>query len=114
VVCPDSKATPERHCADINPTQFAAIVGGGQPSFAPSLYKELIKRPEYTSSEQRQALLRRIRETLFKLVVIVGVCKPLEAIFDIDAVTRPEDKDYSFSRYQKKKAGKQYSILTRR
>ena len=42
--------------------------------------------------------MRRIRETLFKLIVIVGVCKPLEAIFDIDAVTKPEDKDYTFSR----------------
>jgi|TARA_R110002003_G_scaffold20_4_gene1085 hypothetical protein len=44
--------------------------------------------------------MRRIRETLFKLIVIVGVCKPLEAIFDIDAITRPEDKDYTFSRYE--------------
>lgn len=44
--------------------------------------------------------MRRIRETLFKLIVIVGVCKPLEAIFVIDAVTRPEDKDYSFSRFE--------------
>ncbi|KAF2824722.1 hypothetical protein CC86DRAFT_296133 [Ophiobolus disseminans] len=77
---------------------YAAMVGGGQPSFAPLLYKELIKRPEYTTSEQRQGLMRRIRETLFKLIVIVGVCKPLEAIFDIDAITRPEDKDYTFSR----------------
>lgn len=74
------------------------MVGGGQPGFAPLLYKELIKRPEYTTSGQRQGLMRRIRETLFKLIVIIGVCKPLEAIFDIDAVTRPEDKDYSFSR----------------
>jgi hypothetical protein len=75
------------------------MVGGGQPGFAPLLYKELIKRPEYATSEQRQGLMRRIRETLFKLIVIIGVCKPLEAIFDIDAITRPEDKDYSFSRY---------------
>lgn len=74
------------------------MVGGGQPGFAPLLYKELIKRPEYQSTEHRQALMRRIRETLFKLIIIVGVCKPLEAIFDIDAVTRPEDKDYTFSR----------------
>ncbi|KAL5116426.1 hypothetical protein ACEQ8H_005662 [Pleosporales sp. CAS-2024a] len=77
---------------------YAAMVGGGQPGFASLLYKELIKRAEYTTPEQRQALMRRIRETLFKLIVIVGVVKPLEAIFDIDAVTRPEDKDYSFSR----------------
>ncbi|KNG48505.1 hypothetical protein DDE82_002046 [Stemphylium lycopersici] len=78
--------------------QLAAIVGGGEPGFAPLLYKELIKRPEYQTPKQRQALMRRIRETLFKLIVIVGVCKPLEAIFDIDAITRPEDKDYTFSR----------------
>ncbi|KAI4665947.1 uncharacterized protein J4E78_003412 [Alternaria triticimaculans] len=77
---------------------LAAMVGGGQPGFAPLLYKELIKRPECQTPEQRQALMRRIRETLFKLIVIVGVCKPLEAIFDIDAITRPEDKDYTFSR----------------
>lgn len=69
------------------------MVGGGQPGFAPLLYKELIKRPEHQNLEQRQALIRRIRETLFKLIVIIGVCKPLEAIFDIDAITKPEDKD---------------------
>jgi hypothetical protein len=79
--------------------QYAAIVGGGQPGFAPLLYQQLIKRPEYATPAQRQGLMRRIRETLFKLIVIVGVCKPLEAIFDIDAITRPEDKDYSFSRF---------------
>ena len=80
--------------------QLAAMVGGGQPSFAPLLYKQLIQRPEYTTPEQRQGLMRRIRETLFKLIVIVGVCKPLEAIFDIDAITKPQDKDYSFSRWE--------------
>lgn len=79
-------------------TQLAAMVGGGQPSFAPLLYKQMIQRPEHTTPEQRQGLMRRIRETLFKLIVIVGVCKPLEAIFDIDAITEPQDKDYSFSR----------------
>ncbi|KAJ4360989.1 uncharacterized protein N0V89_001558 [Didymosphaeria variabile] len=77
---------------------FAAMVGGGGHEFAPLLYKELIKRPEYQTSEQRQALMRRIRETLLKLVSVAGVCKPLDAIFDIDAVTAPKDKDYSFSR----------------
>ncbi|KAK7183278.1 hypothetical protein DPSP01_011781 [Paraphaeosphaeria sporulosa] len=77
---------------------FAAMVAGGGHEFAPLLYKELIKRPEYKTSEQRQALMRRIRETLLKLVSVAGVCKPLDAIFDIDAITAPEDKDYSFSR----------------
>lgn len=75
------------------------MVGGGQPAFAPLLYKQLIQRTEHATPKQRQALMRRIRESLVKLVSIVGVCKPLEAIFDIDAITRPEDKDYTFSRY---------------
>ena len=35
---------------------------------------------------------------MVKLVSIAGVCKPLDAMFDIDAITRPEDKDYSFTR----------------
>lgn len=75
------------------------MVGGGQPGFAPTLYKQLIQRPEFSTSEQRKALMRRIRETMMKLTCVCGVCKPLEAIFDIDAITKPEDKDYSFSRY---------------
>ena len=74
------------------------MVSGGQPIFAPTLYKLLIQRPEYSSSEQRQGLMRRLREALVKLVCVAGVCKPLEAIMDIDAAATPEDKDYSFSR----------------
>jgi hypothetical protein len=74
------------------------MVGGGQPNFAPLLYRELIKRPEYATSVQRQALMRRIRETMVKLTSINGVCKPLDAIFDINAIQRPEDKDYTCSR----------------
>jgi hypothetical protein len=74
------------------------MVGGGGQEFAPLLYKELIKRRENQTSDQRKALMRRIRETLLKLVCVAGVCKPLDAIFDIDVITAPEDKDYSFSR----------------
>ncbi|KAF2125797.1 hypothetical protein P153DRAFT_369794 [Dothidotthia symphoricarpi CBS 119687] len=77
---------------------LAAMVGGGQPNYAPLLYKELISRSGCQTPEQRQALMRRIRETLFKLIIIVGVCKPLEAIMSIEEITRKEDKDYSFSR----------------
>ncbi|KAH7136146.1 hypothetical protein B0J11DRAFT_547856 [Dendryphion nanum] len=79
-------------------TLLAAMVGGGQPAFAPTLYKQLIQRPEFISSAQRQGLMRRLREALVKLVCVAGVCRPLEAIMDIDAAARPEDKDYSFSR----------------
>lgn len=78
--------------------QIAALTGGGQPEFAGTLYTHLIEKPHYASSEARQALVRRLREALVKSVSIIGVCRPLEAVFNIDAVQRPEDKDYSFSR----------------
>ncbi|USP78336.1 hypothetical protein yc1106_05610 [Curvularia clavata] len=77
---------------------LAALVSGGQPNFSPLLYQHLIQRSEYQTPDERQALLRRLRETLMKLVIIVGVCKPLEAIFDIAAVVRDEDKDLSATR----------------
>jgi len=77
---------------------IAALCGGSKPDFAPSLYKYLISKPEYVTSESRKGLMRRLREALVKLVPLIGVCKCLEAIFDIEAITRPEDKDYSFSR----------------
>lgn len=47
---------------------------------------------------QRQALVRRLREALLKLVSIVGVPRPLEAVYQIAAVERAEDREYSFSR----------------
>ncbi|CAD6589587.1 MAG: hypothetical protein ASARMPRED_004135 [Alectoria sarmentosa] len=77
---------------------IAALTGGGQPELAGNLYTHLIKEPHYATSEARQALVRRLREALVKSVSIIGVCRPLEAIFNIDAAQRPEDKDYSFSR----------------
>ncbi|EUC49369.1 hypothetical protein COCMIDRAFT_33218 [Bipolaris oryzae ATCC 44560] len=81
---------------------LSVIVSGGQPNFVPLLYKHLIARPEYQSSEERQKLLRRMREVLFKLVIIVGVCRPLEAVLDLDAaVEKEEDRDFTFTRYDK-------------
>lgn len=79
--------------------KIAAISAGGHPGLAKDLYLYLISRPEYQTPEQRQALMRRLREALVKLVSVVGVPKPLEAIFCMAEVEREEDKDYSFSRY---------------
>jgi hypothetical protein len=77
---------------------LSALVGGGCVEGAADLYLHLVAKPEFTTSASRQQLIRRIREVLVKSVSIIGVCKPLEAIFEIKAVERPEDKDYSFSR----------------
>ncbi|KAF2627183.1 hypothetical protein BU25DRAFT_411246 [Macroventuria anomochaeta] len=77
---------------------LAALVGGTEPEFTDQLYLHIISQPSYQSSEARQALVRRLREALVKLVSIVGVCKPLEAILAISKVERPENRDYTSTR----------------
>lgn len=77
---------------------LAALVGGTEPEFADQLYLHLISQPSYQTSSSRQALVRRLREALVKLVSIVGVCKPLEAILAIGKAEQPEDRDFSFTR----------------
>lgn len=77
---------------------LAALVGGTEPEFSDKLYLHLTSQPSYQSSASRQALVQRLREALVKLVSIVGVCKPLEAILAISKVERPEDRDYTFTR----------------
>lgn len=77
---------------------LAALVGGTEPELADQLYLHIVNQTSYQSSEQRQALVRRLRETLVKLVSIVGVCKPLEAILAISKVELPSDRDYTFTR----------------
>lgn len=77
---------------------LAALVGGGHPELAADLYLHLISRPEHTNPDARKALVRRLREVLVKLVSVVGVPKPIDAVFSIAEVEKEEDKDYSFSR----------------
>lgn len=77
---------------------LAAMTAGGYPEFAANVYLYLLSKPEYSTPETRKALVRRLREALVKLVSIVGVPKPLEAVFSIAGVEREEDKEYSFSR----------------
>jgi hypothetical protein len=77
---------------------IASLVCGGRVEAAADLYLYLIAKPQFSDSPSRQKLVRRLREALVKCVSIAGVCKPLEAIFAINAVEAPEDKDHSFSR----------------
>jgi len=77
---------------------LAALVGGTEPEVADQLYLYIINKPEFQQSSARQKLIRELREVLVKLISIVGVCKPLEAIIAIMKVEKEEDRDYSFSR----------------
>ncbi|CAI4215987.1 unnamed protein product [Parascedosporium putredinis] len=76
----------------------ATLVGGNDPELCDQLYLHLIAQPQFSTPEQRQALIRSIREVLVKCVCVVGVCKPLEAIMAINQHERQEDKDFSFTR----------------
>ncbi|KAF2190251.1 hypothetical protein K469DRAFT_736742 [Zopfia rhizophila CBS 207.26] len=77
---------------------LSALTGIGKPNLAADLYLYLTQLPQYSTSGARQILIRRLREVLVKSVSIIGVCRPLEAIFCIDAVTKEEDKEFSYSR----------------
>lgn len=72
----------------------AALVSSPDPEACSALYIHLTTAlPQYSTPPQRHALVRRLREALFKCVIITGVCKPLEAIMAISGVERDEDKD---------------------
>ena len=77
---------------------LASLVGGTEPLLAADLYTYLLTKPAYQTPSSRQALIRTIREALLKLVSLIGVCKPLEAILAIAKIERPEDRDYTFTR----------------
>ena len=70
-----------------------------EPDLIATLYTYLINKPEFETSESRKALVRRLREALVKNVSLQGVCKPIEAIVGITKVEKPEDQDFSFSRF---------------
>jgi len=76
----------------------SALVGV-EPDHVATLYTYLIGKPQFSTCEARKALIVRLREALVENVSTQGISKPLEAIFGIAKIERPEDKDYSFSRY---------------
>ncbi|KAF3161736.1 hypothetical protein TWF225_011082 [Orbilia oligospora] len=68
------------------------------PTALASLYTYLISLPQYSTPSSRQALIRRIREALVKVVSLIGVAKPLLVIWTIATIEREEDRDFSFTR----------------
>ncbi|KAL2865166.1 uncharacterized protein BJX67DRAFT_359409 [Aspergillus lucknowensis] len=74
---------------------IATLVAGPDPESTAQLYLYLTSQSRYATSESRKELIRRLREALLKSVIIVGVCKPIEAILAISKVEKEEDKDIS-------------------
>lgn len=71
---------------------------GAEPEHVGTLYTYLIDKPQFTSSDSRRALVRRLREALVKNISLQGVCKPIEGVIAIAKVEKPDDQDFSFSR----------------
>ncbi|CEJ81225.1 hypothetical protein VHEMI01367 [[Torrubiella] hemipterigena] len=76
----------------------ACLSASPDPELAADLYSYIITLPDYQTTAQRQVLIRRIRESLFKSAILVGVPKPIEAILAIAAVEQPADRDYNTTR----------------
>ncbi|KAH6682291.1 hypothetical protein F5X68DRAFT_192631 [Plectosphaerella plurivora] len=79
-------------------TVIASLIGSGQQKLAGHLYTHLISQPQYQTPEQRQALVRRLREAMVKCIIINGIPVVIEAITAISDIERPEDRDLSCSR----------------
>ncbi|KAF3906856.1 hypothetical protein ABW21_db0204326 [Orbilia brochopaga] len=77
---------------------LSTLVYGDDATPLAHLYNYLTSQPAYSTPAARQALIRRLREALIKLVSVMGVCKPLAAIWKIAEVEQDEDKDFSCSR----------------
>ncbi|KPM38333.1 hypothetical protein AK830_g8224 [Neonectria ditissima] len=77
---------------------IACLAASSDPEAAKDLYLYLVSKPEFQRSEDRQTLVRKLREALVKTIILVGVCKPIEAILAISRVEKPEDRDLSCTR----------------
>ncbi|KAF9775767.1 hypothetical protein IL306_006105, partial [Fusarium sp. DS 682] len=74
---------------------IACLAASPNPKAAAALYQYLTSQEAYQTSESRQALMRRLRKALIKTIILVGVCKPIEAILSILKVKKPKDRDLS-------------------
>lgn len=71
-------------------TTLSSITTTSEPHLADQLYLYLISQPTYSSADAHKALIRRMRETLFKNIALVGLPKPTEALI---AISRVEAED---------------------
>ncbi|CAI7610270.1 unnamed protein product [Penicillium pancosmium] len=83
--------------SDISPDK-CSITTTSEPHMAEQLYLYLISQPTYSSADAHKALTRRIREALFKGIVLLGLPKPTEALIAISRLEAEDGLDQTFSR----------------
>ncbi|KAB8205713.1 hypothetical protein BDV34DRAFT_225113 [Aspergillus parasiticus] len=78
---------------------LAALTSGDRFATAGGvLYRYLSALPEYATRAKRQFLIRRLRETLMKLVFVVGIPKSLEGMISLAKEIDELDIDSTFTR----------------
>ncbi len=82
----------------MQPWQIGSLIGCNKASLCGDLYSYLIRQPSYSTPQQRQNLVRRMREAMVKCIILNGVPSVLEAVLAVASREHDEDKDYSFSR----------------
>ncbi|KAH9907220.1 hypothetical protein F4778DRAFT_527259 [Xylariomycetidae sp. FL2044] len=79
-------------------TAAAALTACGLQQHLGSLYLYLTRKPAYQTPTERQYLVRRLREALFKTIMICGIPKVMDGIASIARVEREEDQDHTTTR----------------
>ncbi|KAJ5925720.1 hypothetical protein N7454_008359 [Penicillium verhagenii] len=79
-------------------TALSALTTTSKPHLADQLYLYLIGQEKYSTVDARRVLIQRIRETLFKAIVLVGLPRPTEALISISRVEPEGEEEQSFSR----------------
>ena len=78
--------------------QIGALIGSGKPQLVGGLYKYLVAQSIYKTPQQRQRLVRRMREAMIKCIILNGIPIIFQALLSVAELEQDEDKDYSFSR----------------
>ncbi|WVN88931.1 uncharacterized protein L203_104146 [Cryptococcus depauperatus CBS 7841] len=79
-------------------TTAAALIASGQQSHIGALYQHVVQAEHLNTPESRKHLVRRLRETMIKCIILNGIPKVMLAFHSLAAVEQEQDQDHSFTR----------------
>lgn len=84
--------------ATLTPGQVGSLIGAGQPALVGELYSHITSKPSYQTSNERQQLVRRLREALIKCIPLCGIPAVMVAVTALAKQERDVDQDHTISR----------------
>lgn len=79
-------------------TVLSALTTTPASQYCAQLYLYLISQRKYATNDARQILIRRMRETLFKDIGLLGLPRPTESLIELTKVVSEKDIEYTYSR----------------